>query len=248
MNVSFSTRAAFLSSTAMLLLAGTALAADLPRTTPPPPPPSPLTPAPVISWTGFYVGANAGWVGLDSQVTDVDGYGNCCSSIYDGETAKLNPSGGLFGGQVGYNVQSGALVGGIEADFDWASANSSESVWSGHTFSAGLNDLATVRLRGGVLVQPNFLLYLTGGYAGGDIKDTVHSSNPVIGGTSWSNGWTAGGGGEWALNNQWSVKAEALYVSFGDRTTTITGCCSSNYRFKFQNSAVVARVGVNLHF
>ena len=157
------------------------------------------------------------------------------------------PSGVLGGVQAGYNLRSGTLVYGIEGDIDAADAHATDTVWTSHQFKAGLDDLATVRLRAGFLAQENLLLYVTGGYAGGELKDTLHSLIPVIGNSGWSNGWTVGGGGEWALNNQWSVKAEALYVSFGDRTTTVTSG-KDTFHFKFQNSAVVARAGLNFHF
>jgi outer membrane immunogenic protein len=247
MNISLSTRAALLSSTAMVLLAGSAMAADLTHVAPPPPPP--LTPTPAISWTGFYVGVNAGWVGLDSKAIDENGfYGTCCGAG-SSETATLDPSGGLIGGQAGYNWQSGTMVVGVEGDFDAADARGSKTVWPDHaTFATGLDSLATARLRLGFLPtqQQNLLLFATGGYAGGYIKDTLDPVALVIGNSSWSNGWTIGGGAEWALNNQWSVKAEALYVSFGDRTTSISD--EGTYRFKFENSAVVARAGLNFHF
>ena len=237
MNISLSTRAALLSSTAMMLLAGSAMAADLTRIAPPPP---------VFTWTGFYVGANAGWVGLDSKATDVDGL-----YVAKGDTATVDPDGGIFGVQAGYNQQFGSLVAGIEADIDTADAQATNLVWAGEArFSANLDSLATARVRLGFLPTENLLLYVTGGYAGGQIKNAIYDipfPANSISNSGWRDGWTIGGGGEWALNNQWSVKAEALYVSFGDRSVAVTSG-KNTFHFKLQNSAVVARAGLNFHF
>lgn len=45
-----------LASSAAIAVSGVASAADSPRREPPPPPP----PVPIFTWTGFYVGVNAG--------------------------------------------------------------------------------------------------------------------------------------------------------------------------------------------
>jgi opacity protein-like surface antigen len=39
--------------------------------------------------------------------------------------------------------------------------------------------------------------------------------------SDWSAGWTVGGGVEWTLAQQWSVKAEYLYVDLGDISLAI---------------------------
>src|SRR5438309_11851899 len=55
-----------ISTAAVATMAGSALAADLPRRAPPPPPP-----LPVFTWTGFYIGINGGYI--DRQGTHVTG-------------------------------------------------------------------------------------------------------------------------------------------------------------------------------
>ena len=50
-------RKLLLSSVTVTAMVGSALAADLPRRAPPPPY---VPPPPVFTWTGFYIGVNAG--------------------------------------------------------------------------------------------------------------------------------------------------------------------------------------------
>src|SRR5580700_2258656 len=85
------------------LIGSSAMAADFCCAKAPPPP------CCALSWTGWYVGFNAGWVGAA---------GNIPAAI------DLGYSGFLGGGQFGYNWQSGIFVYGLEADLDAASAKS----------------------------------------------------------------------------------------------------------------------------
>ena len=97
-----------LAAVASATLAASAGAADLPRRAPPPV----FTPVPVFTWTGFYVGVNAGygWNNNDVSVT-----------LPSGATFTSDDEGGFVGGaQVGYNYQIGALVLGLEADLQYA--------------------------------------------------------------------------------------------------------------------------------
>ena len=244
MGVPFSTRAFLLSSAAMMLLAGTAGAADYPGYYAQP---SFFAPTPAVSWGGFYLGANAGWVGIDSKATDLDG-----ASGLDGRHSTALVDGGLFGGQVGYNWQSGAIVLGAEADFDASVVSGGKAFPGGEAHqSARLDDLETFRGRLGFLPAPDVLLFVTGGYAVGQIRASVASfpTTPPLAFriSGWESGWTVGGGVEWALNKQWTVKAEALYVSFVNQSAW-AGDEVNTYPFKFQNSAALARAGVNFHF
>jgi outer membrane immunogenic protein len=132
------------------------------------PPPAPLYGAPSTDWSGFYLGINGG-----------DGWGK------DGGSRS---SGGMAGGTIGYNVQTGPTVYGIEADLDWSGAD-------------GQKYLSTVRGRLGY-ASGQLLPYLTGGLA---FDNASGIGNP---------GWTLGGGVEYRLSQVLSVKAEYLYVAF----------------------------------
>ena len=123
-------------------LAGPAMAADLPVKAPAyarPPPPA-------ISWTGWYVGLNAGggW-GTNSGIDNAVASWYCvisggCTGLVGSDpgyglgTARAVPlsfdsklNGFLGGAQIGYNYQTGHTILGIEADFQGAGIKGSAS-------------------------------------------------------------------------------------------------------------------------
>src|SRR5205085_12138898 len=103
-------------------LGGVASAADIPVKAPYRAPP----PVPAWSWSGFYLGINGGYsVGTDdfNQVlTVVPGAGGLLFTSSAPNT--IAPKGGFFGGQVGFNWQTGPVVFGVEADWQGASQTS----------------------------------------------------------------------------------------------------------------------------
>src|ERR1700693_320268 len=87
-------------------VASPSFAADLPRPSYKSPVYSPEYAAP-FSWTGFYVGLNGGY-----------GFGKSNWTNSTGTSGDFNINGGLAGGTIGYNMQTGAWVWGLEADID----------------------------------------------------------------------------------------------------------------------------------
>src|ERR1039457_3631599 len=63
-----------------------------------------------FSWTGFYAGINGGYAWGQSSWSD---------PAVGASSGKFDTSGGLVGGQLGYNWQTGPVVLGIETDADW---------------------------------------------------------------------------------------------------------------------------------
>ncbi len=212
------------------LMTQSALAADLPRRNEAPfyaPPP------PLFTWTGLYAGINGG-VGLG-------GFTSGGSSYFGGT------SGGLAGGTIGYNYQSGTLVVGIEADVDWADINGRNTPFFGVSSKSTVDELNTVRGRLGYAYDRT-LFFVTGGYAGGSVSGNVSnfgsSPNLLINESHYLNGYAIGAGVEYSVTPQVSVKAEYLFTSL-QPSTYFGGTVNAT------NSGVdisTVKAGVNYHF
>jgi outer membrane immunogenic protein len=234
---------------AALTVAGAvaAQAADLPTKKQAP---APVFVPPPFTWTGFYVGLNAGGIissGSRNATLAVPAADLWLNSYFPGGIGS-GKSGFLGGGQAGYDWQSGAFVFGIVTDFDGSSLsrnfNYSSSpftgvgvpyVFNGDTLNvnakASLDWLGTTRGKIGFVVTPDnrLMIYGTGGvaYGGGSSHFNVYDSvyNAYWSGNPSSSrvGWTAGAGVEYALTNNWLIGAEYLYADLGDTHITTAG-------------------------
>jgi outer membrane immunogenic protein len=176
---------------------GTAIAADLPIKAGPP------IMMPFHNWTGFYAGINGG--GGWARVSWVD----------NGIGAVTHRSdGGMVGGQLGYRWQMNQFVVGIEGTEDWTRLKDSVTVL-GLTENFKVNTLYTVTGQFGWAID-RVLLFVKGGWARATTEIT-------LGGISGSrsrtvNGWTIGGGLDYALWQNWSIGVEYDHASlnYGD--------------------------------
>jgi outer membrane immunogenic protein len=199
--------------------------------------------APVWSWTGFYVGAHAGYrwghanFNSSAYVFDVDGGGPSSPLHFPARDQGYNPKGGIFGFQSGYNYQFAPnyLVG-VEADWSWGNASDSQttvlSVLSSDGGTYRLNNTsevklgwqATIRGRLGYVNGP-WLLYGTGGVAfarveWNDTNTAVVGLSTVVGTAASSasktlTGFVVGAGTEYMFNRNWIGRLEYLYEDFG---------------------------------
>jgi outer membrane immunogenic protein len=189
-------------------------------------PPAPL--ALPGSWTGFYVGGNAGLL-LGKDATDSPRLHSVgAGSIRNLETFNLSPQGGLAGVQAGFNWQvSRRFVVGVEGDFQWTNANVESCVLrcldpilsgGGLLYRQTLSSFGTFRGRAGWTNGPS-LFYLTGGGAYGRVETDVTHTQPLIGHLSnvreGKSGWTAGGGLELQVAGNLTAKVEYLYLDLG---------------------------------
>jgi len=178
--------------------AGAASAADIYQ--PPPPISSPIySPAPVFSWTGFYLGVQGGY-----------DWNRAVAST--GATANID--GGILGLYAGYNWQTASnWVFGVEGsiNYDWArgavsapAGNFGEVDWKG--FVKGRVGYAWDR----------FLLYATAGGAVAPLKNTgaFPTANPA------KLGWTVGGGVEMAVTDNVVARLDYSYADFGSYSYT----------------------------
>jgi outer membrane immunogenic protein len=254
-----------LAALAAVGLATAAAAADLPRRVAPPPP-APYYP-PALTWTGFYIGVNAG--GIFPDKGDLAFTGDpvfvapiIAAGVIPGR-AGLKDDGFIGGGQIGYNWQvSPAWVLGIESDFQGTSLSKDFAFTNGAVTtvaSAKLDWFGTTRGRIGWLLTPQFMVYGTGGVAYANASASFAYTDPgvpafAVGSVSDTQvGWTAGGGIEWAFWNNWSVKAEYLFYDLGHRNVSavVAGAAVPAGAFLAadrENSGSIARIGLNYRF
>ena len=187
-----------------VLLAGTSAgAADL---TPVPPPP------PTFTWTGFELGAQVGG-GADRTSVILPPY----SDSYWGS--------GVFGGlHVGFNYQfSSPIVVGVQAEYNFAGITGSTSDFPLNYLSTSVREFGSVDGRLGAAFD-HFLVYAIGGFAYGDIRNGINFEGfaPTVVGFPVNRffaanryGFDVGGGVEYNLWGNWTVRAEYRYYDFG---------------------------------
>jgi outer membrane immunogenic protein len=223
--------------------------------------------APAYSWTGFYLGANAGYsAGVSRLSQQITSGGLSAQSTVD---SVITPKGFAGGGQVGYNWQGGRnwLVG-FEADIQGTNQSDTSctptscitattaagSVNAAITAQQQLDWFGTVRGRIGA-VNNNILFYATGGVAFGQVKQTISENITAPGLTNFTSstnsfnqvGWVGGGGIEAAVAGNWTAKAEYLYLDLG----TIKSPFSDGTLMISNTSTVrdhIFRAGVNYRF
>lgn len=247
------------------LIGTPALAADMPLK-------APTLPAPVPSWTGFYLGADVGGVWTSESAT----WNPLPSPLLFGSLATTGTEhgssliGGVYGG---YDNQFGSnVVAGIEAD--WSGTDSKGTLTTPWIYDPGggvvpgafnamsteLDWLASVRGRLGYLVTPSLLAYATGGVAWGRFEYAASSSYPrpvkpyttAVALNQTQTGFVVGGGLEWKLTQNWLVRAEYLYYGFNSGpnligTPVIPPVFPSNYVWG-RTMVDVARAGLSYKF
>jgi len=214
---------------AVVFMPVAAFAADLaPR------PVEPVAPViePVFTWTGFYMGLNAGY-GRGTLDTDLRAIPTAAPApltraigfAVGGGFGKVKDTAGGFigGGQLGYNYQFDQnWVVGAEADLQYSGIDSTAHAIGDDgnpiTLKTKVDWYGTARLRGGYAFD-RFLVYATGGLAYGEVKSKLSVPGESMSGSDTRFGWTVGGGVEYALTQNWTLRAEYLYVDLGKGKT-----------------------------
>jgi outer membrane immunogenic protein len=207
-----------------------ALAADLPARYPTK---APAMVTPVWNWTGFYIGVNGGYGWARSEHVDALGV----------TSGTFRQQGGLIGGTIGYNWQSGPAVFGLEADLDWARIDGSTPCGLGNNCFTQMRSFGTVRGRLGYAAG-TWMPYITGGLAVADIR-AGQDLFPAATTDQWRAGWTIGGGLEVLFAPGWSAKVEYLYADFGRSAVGYNAPLAVSVSERNVN---VIRGGINYHF
>jgi outer membrane immunogenic protein len=239
-------------------------------------------PAPVAGsdWDGLYFGGHVGY-GMGDWVFDGSHSSGAIhyNDPFDPATGKLSGANGVLGGlQAGANKQFGSGLLGIEADVSWTGLTGSGTFFTttavGHPYAGypygtqwdvttKLDLFGTVRGRAGIVNGP-VLLYATGGLAWGIVNANQMTTHPdplptgtpggVTSGKVNHIGYAVGGGLEWMMAPNWTLKAEYIFADLGQTNYMLNGTVSPTDTTPYTETFATAlklqtvRVGINYLF
>jgi opacity protein-like surface antigen len=213
-------------------------------------------------WTGPYVGAHlgGGW-GNDHwsdpfgddfilppgapTVVNVAGFGD-----------SIHATGPLGGGQIGFNLQTGAWVIGAEADASAAHLRGENTCFTGLggvDCMRSVDALGTVTVRGGYAWN-RALAYVKGGGAWTSTTYSLNANTNTLalgtGSTSstvW--GWTVGGGVEYGLTNNWTALVEYDHIEIPSTTVAFPTVAVINAQsISVRQGIDMVKLGLNYKF
>lgn len=173
----------------------------------------------LYNWNGVYVGAHAG----------------AAFDRFQG-VARKSRNEALFGGQIGYTVQSGRLVTGLEADISINGIGQGSKRTVGT--SADMRYVSTLKARAGVAFD-RVLVYGLAGAAYGSLK----ASNGPISKDKSKLGYVVGAGAEYGITDHLSAKLEYNYVSLGKQNFQL-----GNTRSRVGVTEHLVKAGLNYRF
>jgi outer membrane immunogenic protein len=232
----------------------------------------------VFNWSGFYIGVNAGgaW-GREDHTTGFSpsdlaanaGTGGNAAAIQAQLSGRSDLNSGFTGGfQAGYNWQMAPnWILGLEGDINYVDVSRSTGLVQIVTLPPGtlstqstrVDWLSTIRGRLGYSFG-NLMIYGTGGLAMAHEDSTNSTQAPLGGGANAFEignasdvrfGYSVGGGVEYALNHNWSVKAEYLYNNLETLNYVSTSQALNSTAFHTGSSALILNVvrgGLNYKF
>jgi len=223
------------------------------------------------NWTGFYAGINIGGAINDSKykLSPTGAFFDPGYAPYNSlrtDSGNLNNGAFTSGAQLGYNYQICNFVFGLETDFNYNGVDESDSVNRAlsspllgrllHTVKQNIDYFGTFRARVGFTPIDRLLVYGTGGLAYGHVSSssnvlfTPFGDNYVGSKSDIRAGWTAGGGSEYAVTNNWTLRVEYLFVDLGKQSYSKGDANYPEYTYttNIENREHVIRLGINYKF
>jgi len=192
-----------------------------------------VAPAPVFTWTGCYIGGHVGAGVLHDQGFEDNNRIRTLTAL-DAGNADRHGTGGLAGGQIGCNYQTGMLVLGVEGEGTWSGMKITRDAFGGISGST-LVETATIRNKWDYDVAARIgvafdraLVYGKAGWVWGAFDwnaSEVAFCAPfcsVTNGSANLDGLLIGIGLEYAFVNNWTVKFEYDYMGFGAKNVNFT--------------------------
>jgi len=171
-------------------------------------PRAPLKGAPVAGpWQGFYVGSSAGLV-----------TGETTGNVPGLTSTDFDLNGALYGLQVGYNLQYGTTVLGIEGSWSHSTVQGNTACVIFLDCKREVDWVATLVGRAG-MVFDRTLVYGMAGVAWADVDTKVSVlGTPFLSGSETHTGWTAGFGFEHMLSSHITTRIEYSHIDLGSTT------------------------------
>ncbi len=203
---------------------------------------------PAFSWTGCYAGVHAG-------------AGVLLDQGFENGAADRHGIGGLAGGQIGCNYQTGMLVVGIEGEGFWSGMRVTQDQFFGP--NNALSSSASIKNKWDFDIAGRFgvaferaLVYGKAGWVFGGFDWNFTTVDGVFSdrASATMNGLLIGVGLEYAFLNNWTAKFEYDYLGFGAKNVTFNSTCTAcnpvNQTFIQSVSADkhIFKVGVNYKF
>lgn len=190
------------------------------------------------NWSGFYIGVHGGGVQSDTDWT--------ARQLVPLGTFDQSDKGFIGGGQVGLQHQFGNVVAGIE--ISWSGMDLEKTrLLLGENWSSKIDQTVAVTGRLGWAMNRS-LFYVKGGWATANVEFSI--DHPGLGNhgssSGWHDGWTLGGGWEYAFMSSLSLGLEYNFTSIDvDRHWLTQGpqsCSNCNVDGKSDIQAVLARL------
>lgn len=202
---------------------------------------------PPPAWQGFYIGSYGGWAW-----SSINAANNAVILTSPG-SSPFRSSGGdgwLGGAELGYNVQSGLFVYGIEADVGILDTGAKgifvDSVTPSRVITVKSDGgfYTDITGRGGLLLG-NALFYAKGGFAyfTGSVR-VIDAHDNLFQNSGSFTGWTVGGGVEYQVIPNLTVKVEYQYLDLDNGNFS---CClpASYGRLNDNITSNTVKIGVN---
>lgn len=169
-------------------------------------------------------------------------------SDFDNDNGRDDQSidGLLYGVGVGYDVNLGSAVVGVEGEWTDSTAKSDRF---DPTDQFGFGRVSQGRdlyvgARAGILANPSTLVYVKGGYTNSKLNVLAGNTNETTDTSFKLDGWRIGGGVERAINANTFAKVEYRYSNYTDGQLDFpNGATSERFNIDTDRHQVVASVG-----
>jgi len=188
-------------------------------------------------FSGFYVGAHAGWLWANINVKSND------DTAVDFDE-DLNGDGFVGGGLVGANFQSDCIVFGVEGDLGWVDADGSNFINDLNqdlNVDTGMNGHIRARLGWSA---GDFMPFIAGGASYFELDHDSDFNN----GTESQWGWTIGAGIDWAVWESVTLRAEYIYDDYGNTDFDINDDGGNRFNFDTDVNTSTVRAAIIWNF